>query len=326
LDIDLPLIKIRRSEMIVVASSNGKVGISAAMGVLRNGGSAIDAVEAGIRLVESNPQDTSVGLGGIPNLLGEVELDASVMNGRTLAGGAVAAVHGYEHPISIARKVMEELPHVLLVGSGAERFAAEVGFERRELLTEETKEVWEERLHKAVPEAVLANPEEEPALRQWVKRIMESWRAGGTVNFLAQDANGDLCAGVSTSGQGWKYPGRVGDSPIIGAGNYADNRYGAAACTGLGEMAILTGTARSVILYLKMGLSLEEAGRQAMEDLLVLTSPYLGPMNIVALDKDGRHAAFSNQEDRTYVYMTEEMDEPEELPRVVVIMRNEATE
>jgi beta-aspartyl-peptidase (threonine type) len=304
--------------VIIVASSNGRVGISAAMEVLRNGGSAIDAVEAGIRLVESNPQDHTVGLGGIPNLLGEVELDASIMDGRTLAAGAVAAVQGYEHPISIARKVMEELPHVLLAGSGAERFAAEMGFERRELLTEETREVWEKRLLKAMPEEVLANLQEELALRHWVKRVRESRQAGGTVNFLAQDADGNLCAGVSTSGQGWKYPGRVGDSPLIGAGNYADNRYGAAACTGLGEMAVLAGTARSVVLYLKMGLSLEEAGHQAMEDLHALAAPYLGAMNIVALDKDGHHAAFSNQEDRTYICMTGEMDEPEELPRVLV--------
>lgn len=305
--------------MIIVASSNGKVGISAAMGVLRNGGSAIDAVEAGIRLVESNPDDNTVGLGGIPNLLGQVELDASIMDGRTLAAGAVAALQGYEHPISIARKVMEELPHVLLAGSGAQRFAAEMGFQRGELLTEQARETWEKQLLKAMPEAVLANLEKEPVLRQWVQRVRESRQAGGTVNFLAQDADGNICAGVSTSGQGWKYPGRVGDSPLIGAGSYADNRYGAAACTGLGEMAILTGTARSVVLYLKMGLSLEEAGRQAMEDLHDLAAPYLGAMNIVILDKDGRHAAFSNRQDRTYVYMTGEMDEAEELSRVVVM-------
>lgn len=311
--------------MIVVASSNGKVGISAAMGVLRNGGSAIDAVEAGIRLVESNPQDDTVGVGGIPNLLGQVELDASIMDGRTLAAGAVAALRGYEHPISIARKVMEELPpHVLLVGSGAERFAAEMGFQRGELLTEKAREVWEKRLRQAISETVLANLEEEPDLRRWVERVRESRRSGGTVNFLAQDADaasltgGNLCAGVSTSGQAWKYPGRVGDSPLIGAGNYADNRYGAAACTGLGEMAILAGTAHSVVLYLKIGLSLEEAGRQAMEDLHALAAPYLGEMNIITLDKDGHHAAFSNREERTYIYMTEEMEEPEELRRVLV--------
>lgn len=302
--------------MIIVASTNGKVGISAAMEVLRKGGTAIDAVEAGIRLVESNPEDTTVGLGGIPNLLGEVELDASIMDGRTLAAGAVAALRGYEHPISIARKVMEELPHVLLAGPGAERFAAEMGFERRELLTEKARQTWEEQLRKAMPETVLANLEGEPALRQWVQRVRESRRGGGTVNFLAQDADGNICAGVSTSGQGWKYPGRVGDSPLIGAGNYADNRYGAAACTGLGEMAILTGTAHSVVLYLKMGLSLEEAGRQAMEDFHALADLYQGALSIVALDKDGHHAAFSNREGTTYVYMTGEMDEPEELPRV----------
>ena len=310
--------------MIVVASTNGKVGISAAMAVLRNGGSAIDAVEAGIRLVESNPEDDSVGLGGLPNLLGEVELDASIMDGRALAAGGVAAVRGYEHPISIPRRVMEELPHVLLFGSGAERFAAEMGFEHRELLIEKAKEAWEDRLQKVIPEAVLANLREEPALRQWVKQAIESWRTEGTVNFLAQDADGNICAGVSTSGPGWKYPGRVGDSPLIGAGNYADERYGAAACTGLGEMAILASTAHSVVLYLKMGLSLEEAGRQAMEDLRALAAPYLGEMNIVTLDKDGHHAGFSNRQERTYVYMTGEMGEAEELPRVVV-MSNEVT-
>ena len=300
--------------MIVVASSNGRIGVVAAMEVLRSGGSAIDAVEVGTRLVESNPQDETVGIGGIPNLLGQVELDASIMDGRTLAAGAVAALRGYEHPISIARKVMDELrPHVLLAGSGAERFAAEMGFQRRELLTDKARETWEAQLLKAIPEATLDNLEGEPNLRQWMIRVRESRRTGGTVNFLAQDADGNLCAGVSTSGQGWKYPGRVGDSPLIGAGNYADNRYGAAACTGLGEMAILAGTAHSVVIYLKMGLSLEQAGRQAMEDLQDLAAPYLGEMNMVALDKDGLHTAFSNREGRTYVFMNEEMDEAEEL-------------
>src|SRR5574342_747043 len=113
--------------MLVIASSNGTVGIVEAMRVLRHGGSAVDAVEAGVRLVESNADDHTVGFGGLPNLLGEVELDASVMDGRTLQAGAVGAVKHYEHPISLARKVMEELPHVMLVGGGAERFAQEVG-------------------------------------------------------------------------------------------------------------------------------------------------------------------------------------------------------
>ena len=128
--------------MLVVGSANGRVGIGAAIDVLRGGGSALDAVEAGTRLVESNPDDTTVGLGGIPNLLGEVELDASIMDGSTLAAGAVAALKGFEHPISLARKVMTELPHVLLAGEGAARFADELGFERMELLTEKAHEIW----------------------------------------------------------------------------------------------------------------------------------------------------------------------------------------
>lgn len=165
----------------------GRVGISTAMEMLRNDGSAIDAVEAGIRLVESNPQDNTVGLGGIPNLLGEVELDASIMDGQTMAAGAVAALRGYEHPISIVRKIIEELPHVLLVGSGAERFAAEMGFEGRELLAEESKEVWEERLHQAMPGAVLANLKEEPALHQWVKRAGRDILSVATAGWEAGD-------------------------------------------------------------------------------------------------------------------------------------------
>jgi beta-aspartyl-peptidase (threonine type) len=131
---------------LIVASANGRVGIVEAMECLRRGGSALDAVEVGVRAVESNPNDHSVGLGGLPNMLGEIELDASIMDGRTLAAGAVGALKGYEHPISVARKVMEELPHVFLVGEGAERFAAEMGFPRVELLTEEARRIWQDRL------------------------------------------------------------------------------------------------------------------------------------------------------------------------------------
>ena len=138
--------------MIVVASSNGIVSIKEAMRVLTDGGSAVDAVETGIRIVEANPDDHTVGYGGYPNLLGQVEVDAGIMDGRDLAAGAVGALQGFEHPISVARKVMEHLAHVLLVGRGAERFAAEMGFERRELLTADARQAWEERLRTAMPE------------------------------------------------------------------------------------------------------------------------------------------------------------------------------
>jgi beta-aspartyl-peptidase (threonine type) len=304
--------------MIVIASTNGLVGITESMRVLRAGGSAVDAVEAGIRLVEANPEDHTVGYGGYPNLLGQVELDAGIMDGGTLGAGAVGAVQGYKHPISIARKVMEELPHVFLVGQGAERFAAEMGFQCEELLTAEAREVWKQGLPPGVSVEALSHLAELPDLWKWVGVATDPERAAGTVNFLAQDVQGNLCAGVSTSGWAWKYPGRIGDSPIIGAGLYADNRYGAAACTGMGEMAIRTSTARSLLLYLKMGLSLSDAGRRAMEDLNDLRGPYLSDMSFIGLDSKGHCAAFTNVEGKTYVCMTEDMDEPIEIPRTYI--------
>lgn len=302
--------------MLVVASANGRVGIKAAMEVLRAGGSALDAVEAGCRLVEDNPDDHTVGTGGIPNLLGEVELDASIMDGRTLAAGAVGAVKGFPNPISIARKVMELLPHVLLVGTGAERFAAELGFPRRELLTPEARRLWTERLQGVgVPE--------DPGIRRYLERMRElvpravnPAEPNETVNFIALDREGNIACGVSTSGWALKYPGRLGDSPIIGAGNYADNRYGACACTGRGETAIRLGVARSVVLYLKMGLDLEAAVREVMAEVAALPDPYAGPFSLIAVDRQGNHIGASNRPNTTYVYMTDDMAEPAEAPRL----------
>ncbi len=304
--------------MIVVASSNGSVGIKEAMAVLKAGGSALDAVEAGIHKVESNPDDPTVGYGGYPNILGEVELDASIMDGKTLSAGSVGAIKGYEHPISVARKVMEKLPHVMLVGEGAARFAAEMGFSKTDLLTDNARQAWEKTLRRDMSESTFQNLSAQTDLWKWVTLATDPERAGGTVNFIAQDAQGNLCTGVSTSGWAWKFPGRLGDSPVIGAGNYAHNRYGAAACTGMGEMAIRAGTARSMVLYMKMGLSIDEAGRTAMADLDELGGKYLDRMNIIAVDKNGAPAAFSNNEKATYIYMTETMAEPVVKPRTFI--------
>jgi beta-aspartyl-peptidase (threonine type) len=307
--------------VIIVSSSNGIVGIKEAMRVLREGGSAVDAVETGIRRVEANPKDHSVGFGGYPNLLGQVEVDAGIMDGRDLTAGAVGAVQNVEHPISVARKVMELLPHVFLVGRGAERFAADVsglgmGSAQRELLTEDARQTWEERLRTVMPEEVFRQLPDLPDLHRWVEIATDPERAKGTINFLAQDAQGKLCAGTSTSGWAWKYPGRLGDSPIIGAGLYADNRYGAVACTGMGEMAIRAGTALSTVHYLKMGLTLAQAGRQAMADLNDLGGRYRSQMHLLAVDPEGRHAGFSSEQGKLYLFMTDEMQEPEEATRL----------
>jgi len=304
--------------MIVISSRNGLVSIAAAIEALKEGRSAVDAVEAGIRGVEANPEDHTVGLGGYPNLLGQVEVDAGIMDGRNLSAGAVGALQGFQHPVSVARRVMELLPHVLLVGEGAGRFAAEIGAERCELLTKEAQRAWEERLLEAMPEAVFHQLPDLPDLVRWVEIATDPERARGTVNFLAQDAQGNLCAGTSTSGWAWKYPGRLGDSPIIGAGLYADSRYGAAACTGMGEMAIRAGTALSLVRYLRAGLSLSEAGKQSMSDLNDLGGRYRSQMHIVALDRHGHHAGFSTEPDKTYLVMTDQMSEPEEVTRTQV--------
>jgi beta-aspartyl-peptidase (threonine type) len=303
--------------VIVVASSNGRVGIKQAVEVLRQGGSAIDAVVAGIKPVESNPDDHSVGYSGLPNLLGEVELDASLMDGNTLAAGCVGALHGIEHPIEVARKVMDELPHVLIVGAGADRFARDQGFPERDLLTPEAKAIWEKGLRRDTQlspgEALFMEK-----MTELSRRAADPERPTGTVNFIAQDKDGNIACGVSTSGWSWKYPGRLGDSPIIAAGNYADNRYGAAACTGHGEMAMRCATAHSVVLYMKMGMTLEAALLESMNDLKSLGGPWVSRMNIIALDREGNPSAASNMESATFIYMREDMAEYVETPRLYV--------
>ena len=306
--------------MLIVASHNGAIGIGAAIRVLKTGGSALDAVEIGIRAVEANPADHTVGYNGYPNILGELELDASVMDGKTLNSGAVALLRGFPYAISVARRVMERrLPHVLLAGEGAERFAREIGAETRdEMLSDEIRELWRQRLEASGASVdALAKGDDVPLL-EWVKLATDPERVAGTVNFIAVDGQGDIAAGVSTSGWAWKYPGRIGDSPIIGAGNYADNRYGACACTGMGEMAIRASTARSVVLYMKMGMSLGEAARQAMTDLRDLGGDYIGRMNLIALDKDGGHIGMTTQAGGTYIFQHADMAEHEEIARAVL--------
>lgn len=297
--------------MIVISSNTRGVGVTEAMEVLKRGGTAIDAVEAGIRLVESDPEDSGVGLGGCPNILGVVELDAQIMDGRTLNAGAVGCVAHYEHPISIARHVMEKLLHVFLVADGAERFAAEMGFEQAELLSPQMREAWEKKVRDEMGIADPSSLRTARDLRHLSKWATDPYTTMGTVNFIVKDANGDICTGVSTSGWGWKYPGRLGDSPVIGAGGYADNLYGAAACTGAGEMAIRVGSARSTVLYMKMGMSLHDAVSEALRDLNRLTDQRIGGVNILAMDKDGCPTSGNvGTTPSSYTYMTPEMTEP----------------
>lgn len=302
---------------MIVASENGRFGARAAMELLRQGGSALDAVELACRVVEDDPDDQSVGYGGLPNALGEVELDASIMDGRTLRAGAVAAVRSYGNPISLARKVMEESPHVLLAGRGAERFAAELDWLPANQLTEASLKRWRDRYteHGLQPGQrhdlrKVASQLTGPVNLQDKLEKQEKIDTLGTVNFIAIDGQSNIASAVSTSGIAWKYPSRVGDSPIIGAGNYCDNRYGAAACTGMGELAIRCSSARSIVLYMKMGMTLVEAGLEALRDLRYMGSGPGQYMNIVALSPQGDHAGFTTVAGRRYLYFTAAMDEP----------------
>lgn len=286
--------------MILVAGDLKNSGTAIAWSMMREGKSALEALEQGVRAVESNIEDPSVGTGGFPNALGQVEVDAGVMDGRTRASGAVGALRGFTHPVSVAFAVMERLPHVLLVGEGAARFAAEIGAERGNLLTDEMHENWVNwcKQYGLDPNA------DSPDLMQAVFQGKDPQRSGGTTVYLAQDANGDIAAVTSTSGWAWKYPGRLGDTPISGAGFYADNRYGAAACTGMGEIAIRSGLARMTVAYMQFGRTVEEAVQEALADIRYHPDQNMG-ITVYAIDARGGHyVGFSYGPDhpRPYYY------------------------
>src|SRR5687767_2143181 len=302
---------------VLAGSTNADVGFDRGAHILRLGGTAVDAVIAVTEEVEANPDDHSVGYSGIPNLLGEVELDASIMDGRGLRAGSVGALKHHQDAIALARRVMEELPHVLITGAGAERFADECGFPVIDLLTPEAKAIWQQRADPTLQRAKYYERMAE-LVRQTTSDPQFPEPPHGTVNVLARDSAGNVACAVSTSGWAWKYPGRMGDSPVIGAGNYADNRWGAAACTGRGEMAQRCVTAHSVVTFMRFGMSLDEALRTAMTDLEALDDPYASEMNIVALDRDGNPGAASTNPEKTYVVMTEDMSAPDERPRMHV--------
>ena len=274
--------------MIVLGSSTAQAGMETAVDIIQHGGQALDAVEAGLRLVETAPDVHSVGQDAWPNLLGQHELDASIMDGKTLNAGAVGALHGFVHPITVARRVMEDLPHTFLVGDGAARFADEIGAERGDLMSDEVRLRWANWVQDRTSPEEWANwPVEK--LAPWARLTADPETAHGTVCLMVRDAHGNTASGVSTSGWAWKYPGRLGDSPVIGAGNYADNRYGAASCTGFGEMTIRTSTARSVLLYAKMAQPIAAAVRAALDDLHAVSWLYRGVVTVYAFDRDEQH-------------------------------------
>jgi beta-aspartyl-peptidase (threonine type) len=307
----------------IVATLNGWVSVAAGAAILAKGGPALDAVEAVVRGIEDNPDDWSVGLGGFPNFMGEVELDASIMDGRTLAAGAVAGVRRHKNPVSIARRVMEKTPHVFLIGEGADRFADAEGFESCDLLTPKMREIYAKVMRGEEIELWPVLPGEPPERsrkygdllvevareRKGWKKVFSAEMRGGTCNALAVDRRGDVASAVSTSGLALKMPGRVGDSPIPGAGNYADNRFGAAACTGNGELCIRLASARTAVQYLSQGMGPREAAESCIRDLAALPDRE-GGFYIIVMDRQGESWMASNVREADYFVMDEGDAEP----------------
>ncbi len=279
---------------VVISSANGANvpkrgveprGISCverAMQILKSGGDTLDAIVAGVNIVEDDPDDNSVGYGGLPNEECEVELDASVMHGPSRRAGAVANLHHIKNPASVAKIVLERTDHILLVAEGALRFALKHGFKKEDLLTEESRKAWlawRESLnprdnwgpswHKTAPAGGAKTSQknlspEEVALNAWIEEILRN-RPTGTINCLAVDANGDISGVTTTSGLAWKIPGRVGDSPLIGCGLYVDNEVGAAGSTGRGEECIYINGAHTVVENMRRGMSPTEAAMDAVK-------------------------------------------------------------
>jgi beta-aspartyl-peptidase (threonine type) len=300
--------------MLIIGTSNSACGIMTGIRLLEDGASAVEAVEAVLRAVEDCTDDDSVGPGGLPNLLGETEQDASIMDGAGLRAGAVGALKGYRHPISLARKVMELLPHVMLVGQGASLFAEEIGAEPAPVVSASSRAKYEERMRDAGILDELLDPARARPLRELLYANL-GYHPGGTSNVIAHDRDGHICAGVTTSGWAFKYPGRLGDSPIIGAGNYADDRYGGVACTGLGEVTMRLCTARVVVSSLAAGLSLEEATAAAVAEMRRLPVGLPFGINVLAMDAEGHHAMCSTDpRDATYIAVLPGDIEPCVLP------------
>jgi len=244
----------RAAARVVSTWDFGIAANQAAWGVLSAGGSALDAVEAGARVPEADLKNHSVGRAGYPDRDGHVSLDASIMNGDGSCG-AVAALENIAHPISVARRVMEKTPHVLLVGAGALQFALEQGFTKEELLTPESERAWREFLKSGQYKPSGAY---EPSAAPGGKNNHD------TIGMLALDAHGGLAGACTTSGLAWKLRGRVGDSPIVGAGLYVDNEVGAATSTGVGEEVIRNAGSFLVVELMRQGRSPQDACREAV--------------------------------------------------------------
>jgi N4-(beta-N-acetylglucosaminyl)-L-asparaginase len=288
---------------VLISSSNGfrtrhadgRPAIQVGYDMLLRGSDPLDAAIAAVQLVELDPTDTSVGLGGLPNADGVVQLDASCMHGPTRRAGAVSALEDIATPAAVAKAVMDRTDHIMLTGAGAKRFALEMGFPEQNLLTEETRRIWlrwKSRLNPndnwldlpaqgqrpAAPTPGAPTHDDLLSLVYDEDGIPHTY---GTINMNAVSATGDIASVTTTSGLSWKIPGRVGDSPIIGAGQYCDNDVGAAGSTGRGEANIKVCGAFLAVEFMRQGMAPKDALVKVMQRVIAMTEKRL-------LDAQGR--------------------------------------
>jgi len=267
------ILPLKKPKALVLSTwRHGIPANKAAWEILKAGGSALDAVEKGVMVVESDPESMSVGYGGRPDRDGKVTLDACIMDHLDNAG-AVAFLQHIENPISVARKVMEETPHVMLVGEGALQFALAQGFERKNILTEKAAKAWQ----------------------QWMKDTNYTMPVNienhDTIGTLALDQQGNVSGACTTSGLAYKMHGRVGDSPIIGAGLFVDNEVGAATATGLGELVMKTLGSFLVVELMRQGLSPQQACEAAIKRITSKYDCTDKQVGYLAIDKKGNYGA-----------------------------------
>lgn len=296
---------------VVISSRNGLRATEKAMQILRGGGDTLEAVVSGVNIVEADPEDTSVGYGGLPNAAGVVQLDASVMHGPTRAAGAVGALEGFKLPSRVAMAVMRHTDHVFLVGDGARRFALEMGFEEENLLTERARLEWLAWRADLNPKDDYLTPDQPGAGsgESGSDDAREDERNHGTITCCALDVSGALSGVTTTSGLSFKVPGRVGDSPIIGGGLYVDNDVGAVGSTGRGEAVMKTCGSMLVVEHMRRGLNPTDACLEALRRIVRFNiekrlrkddgKPDFN-VNFYALNKRGEHGAAAIWSDRQY--------------------------
>ena len=305
----------RQARVVAVASSNGLRAVTRAGELLQQDVDTLDAAIEGVKIQELDPEDTSVGFGGLPNEEGVVQLDASCMHGPSRRAGAVAALEGIKTPSVVAQYVLRYTDHILLVGEGAKRFALSYGFIEENLLTEKSRQLWLRwRANRSADDDWLdvSDDERMPA------------RPTGTINCNVVNSRGDVSSVTTTSGLAWKIPGRAGDSPLIGAGQYTDNDVGAAGSTGRGEANIKVCGAFLTVEFMRRGLKPSDAARETLKRVVATTEPRLlnergrprFDLSFYAVNKSGdfgaasfypgRYAVFDGQtaslRDRAYLF------------------------